>query len=115
VCTGKPIHRADLFAKYEAFSAAMEVKPAGDGAARPGGQQFFVQRRDLAECPDCLRASHGMVGADSRRGELKRARMAKRTLAGREAVKEELVSAHDTQGPAFVSATHCRFAHAGTT
>jgi hypothetical protein len=30
VCTGKPIHRADLFAKYEAFPAAMEVKPAGD-------------------------------------------------------------------------------------
>jgi hypothetical protein len=76
----------------------MEVKPAGDGAARPGGQQFFVQRRNLAECPNCLRASHGRVGADSRRGELKRARIAKRTLAGREAVKEELVSARDIQG-----------------
>jgi hypothetical protein len=64
VCTGKPICRADLFAKYEAFPAAMEVKPAEDGAARPGGQQFFVQRRDLAECPNCLRASYGRVGAD---------------------------------------------------
>jgi hypothetical protein len=103
VCTGKPIHRADLFAKYEAIPAAMEVKPAGEDAARPGGQQFFVQRRDLAECPDCLRASHGRVGADSRRGELKRARMAKRTVAGREAVKEKLVSARDIQGMSLLN------------
>jgi hypothetical protein len=76
----------------------MEVKPAGDGAARPGGQQFFVQRRDLAECPDCVRASHGRVGADSRRSELKRVRMAKRTLAGREGVKDEPVSTRDVRG-----------------
>jgi hypothetical protein len=81
----------------------MEVKPAGEGAARPGGQQFFVQRRDLTECPDCLKASHGRVGADSRRGELKRARMAKRTLAGQEALREELVNVRDIQGMSLLN------------
>ena len=52
--TGEAIKRDELFTKYEAFPVSKELRKVPPGLpAAEGGNQCFVQRRDLAACPCC--------------------------------------------------------------
>jgi hypothetical protein len=51
---GEAIKWDELFTKYEAFPVSEELRKVPPGLpAAEGGNQFFVQRRDLAACSCC--------------------------------------------------------------
>jgi hypothetical protein len=64
--TGGHVPQQELFTKYEVFPKTKELREVRSGeTGSKGGNQFFVQRRDLAACPYCREPK---AAAPARRG-----------------------------------------------